>query len=328
MDKLDEIEKNVKDWTGNGQPMSPHEFLADWAFNQDREQGTPLTTGFQIIDSLEKNKLRGKVSAIIGYGGTRKSMCALQGMVKTTTALGRSGMYSNMEMSSSDLLERLFDMTIEVQDGQKHQNSIMIQKAYANNPVQTMERLSKSMINYFGDRFKILQKSRMTVEGYDILIKQHKEIYGDMDVLAIDGLSMMGRSGKGEKDAFDDISGELKDLAKEHMIYIPLICHCSKTSGGVAGTLHTRDNSRFVRGSEKIIDNADFKIMMSLVQDFQDTTKYVSGLGWMRYHGKRTSGQIVDKVYDFDTMTMEMSEKPDNPREFEYAEPKTRKGGL
>ena len=149
----------------------------------------------------------------------------------------------------------------------------------------------------------------MTVEDYDNIIKRYKDEYGQLDMLVVDGLSMMGGKGS-ETELYTTNSGELKDLAKDHNIYIPLICHLSK-----GATETTRDTRRFVRGSEKILDNVDFVIMMSLISD--DMDGFISNKGYARMYNKRGSGNFISKIYDFNDVNLLMTEIEEDPKMYD-----------
>jgi len=304
---------------------TPEQLVDEWVEYIKGDMLDPLTTGFQSVDHLLRNRLRGKVMAKIGYGGTKKSLAALQGAIKNHNTK-RRGIYSTMEMSSSNLLERIIDMSMHLEDKPYSSVSKEYERAIYGGMEQRITELLKSALGQiFGDRLKITQKSRMRAEDYhNIITRYNQEHETPLDYLIVDGLSMMGGNGT-ETEMYTTNSGELKDLAKEHNIYIDLICHCSKTSGGVAGKKHTRDNSRFIRGSEKILDNVDCYMMFSLVQDENNLDEYRQDMGYMRFFDKRGSGQTLSKIYKFHDHNLNMEETELDPNSFEYD---NKKGGL
>jgi hypothetical protein len=134
-------------------------------------------------------------------------------------------------------------------------------------------------------------------DEYDKLLRRSKELYGPVDMLVIDGLSMMKSKGN-ETEAMSKNTAEIKQLAKEHNIFIPVICHTTKESNEFV-----RDSRRLVRGSEKILDNADFFVMCSsLIDQMSSTIDNVVAcktVGHLKYYNKRGSGNTFNKVYEF-----------------------------
>jgi hypothetical protein len=123
----------------------------------------------------------------------------------------------------------------------------------------------------------------------------------------VDGMSMTGESGT-ETERYSKVSSGLKMLAKKHKILICVICHVSKTSGGTAVTPHTRDLRPFVRGSQKIIDDLDICICMSLVEDMENAGGYEDDVGYIWMHDKRGTGKVVRLIYKFNNLRLIMTE--------------------
>ena len=157
-------------------------------------------------------------------------------------------------------------------------------------------------------------------EDFDKLLKKAKKANGVVDMLVIDGLSMMAGVG-GETESYTANSKELKDLAKHHNVYIPLICHLSK-----GADKHTRDIQKYIRGSEKILDNVDFVIQMSLIIDefksSKDNVEYERDRGFIKFFNKRGSGNTVNVIYNFDPTKLLISESGEDPNSL--TEPKTK----
>jgi len=324
MNQIEQLKNQVKQLK-EMELKTPEQLVDEWIDYIKGDMSDPLTTGFKSVDELLRNRLRGKVMAKIGYGGTKKSLAALQGAIRNHTTQ-RRGIYSTMEMSSSNLLERIIDMSMHLEDKPYSSVSREYERAVYNGMAERVAELLKSSLgSIFGDRLQITQKSRMRAEDYHNVITKYNEHHeAPLDYLIVDGLSMMGGAGT-ETEMYTTNSGELKDLAKEHNIFIDLICHCSKTSGGIAGKKHTRDNSRFIRGSEKILDNVDCYMMFSLVQDEQHLDEYQKDFGYMRFFDKRGTGQTISKIYKFHDHNLNMEETELDPNSFEYD---NKKGGL
>ena len=68
-----------------------------------------MVTGFSKFDEDLRNNLRGKLGIFAGYGGSKKSLFALN--LSCHNAFKQSGkaVYSTMEMSATNLLDRVID---------------------------------------------------------------------------------------------------------------------------------------------------------------------------------------------------------------------------
>ncbi len=294
---------------------TPDELVEEWASTIEGDLERPLTTCISKIDKDLRNKLRGTVGAYIGYGGTKKSLLALQGCkVNVQSHMNNcTGIYSNMEMATFQFMSRLIDMSFTVQDycynSSWHFESTYEQEFKAGDKVMLAKikaLLVKYFIDYYGKNLYINSQSGITIDDLHKLVNKAKEKNGKVDMLVIDGLSMMAGSGS-ETESYTTNSKELKDLAKLHNIYIPLICHLSK-----GAEKHTREVQRFIRGSEKILDNVDFIIQMSLLIDDHrssgNTTEYLTDKGYIRFFNKRGSGNTINTIYNFDKNTLNIKE--------------------
>lgn len=309
---------------------TPDELIDDWCASIEGDVERPLTTCMSKIDKDLRNKLRGTVGAYIGYGGTKKSLLALQACKQNVLAYENNctGIYSNMEMAIFQFVSRIMDMSFTVED-YAYNVSWYFEKNYqdafkAKNEAQKKqirEVLRNYFKKYYGSNLYINSQSGMTIDDFHTLVKKAKEKNGKVDILVIDGLSMMSGMGS-ETESYTSNSKELKDLAKLHNIYIPLICHLSK-----GAEKHTRDVQRFIRGSEKIIDNVDFVIQMSLlVDEFRsgESTEYLTDKGYIKFFNKRGSGNTVNVIYDFDKSTLTMKETNEDPILYEVDKKKTK----
>jgi replicative DNA helicase len=287
----------------------------------------PLTTTIPKFDKVLKNKLRGTVGAYIGKGGSKKSLLSLQACNVNVRKHQNNctGIYSNMEMGTAQFVARSIDMT---KPGYNTNASEYIEfeytEAYKKGDKDSMARLrtenKEFFRTYYGKNLVVYSKSNMSVDDYHRLITSVKNKNGRVDMMVVDGLSMMATKGN-ETDTYSANSKELKDLAKLHNIFIPLICHVTK-----AATKHTRDLQEFIRGSEKILDNVDFMIMTSLCIDemrsTETATEYMSDKGYLRLYDKRGSGQTVNVIYDFNPLTLSMTQTDHDPKLFEVQKKK------
>lgn len=298
---------------------TPEELVDSWAEVLESGVQRPLSTTISKFDDDIRNKLRGTIGAYIGYGGTKKSLLATQACRANVLQYKNNctGIYSNMEMGVYQFLTRLIDMSFEKVEG--YRPSYYYERVYeANAKAKAIAEnkklvgiMKESLKKYFGRNLYINSQSNMNVDDFHSLVKKAKAQNGQVDILVIDGLSMMAGSGN-ETESYTTNSKELKDLAKLHNIYIPLICHLSK-----GAEKHTREVQRYIRGSEKILDNVDFVIQMSLCIDESrstpEVTEYLSDKGYMRFFNKRGTGNTINVIYDFLKDSLCIKETSDDP---------------
>jgi hypothetical protein len=303
---------------------TPEELVDEWIESAKGDIDRPLTTCMPTIDRDLRHKLRGSVAAYIGKGGSKKSLLALQGCRRNVITYENNctGIYSNMEMGIFQFVSRLINMTIDEPSGTwgaADAYDFEFTEHYKNRNNEGMEKIRKEIKDFFRERYGnnllINSQGSMTIEDYAQLIKQAKETTGHIDELDIDGLSMMASAGN-ENDTFTIHTKELKDLAKQENIFIKIICHVTK-----ACEKHARDLQPYVRGSEKILDNVDFVVMMSQIIDQQRSSpkniKYMTDKGWIQFYNKRGTGNIIDLIYDFDPKTLLLTESIDLPSTYE-----------
>lgn len=301
--------------------LSPSELIDTWADAIEQDTERPLTTCMPSIDKDIRNKLRGTVAAYIGYGGTKKSLLALQACKENVQSHMNNctGIYANMEMAIYQFMNRLIDMSFSVEDCNYNASWY-----YENHYEKSFKLKDKDQMlavrnilkdffnNHYGKNLYINSKTGNTIDDFHRMILKAKEKNGKIDMLVIDGLSMMAGIGN-ETESYSTNSKELKDLAKLHNIYIPLICHLSK-----GAEKHTREVQRFIRGSEKILDNVDFVIQMSLIVDeinsIGNTNEYLTDKGYVRFYNKRGTGNTIDLIYNFNKTNLTINETPEDPR--------------
>jgi hypothetical protein len=209
-------------------------------------------------------------------------------------------------MSVPQLMDRIIDHEVKDPDGKRNANQIL-SEMYKKDVNDGRKFLVGELSKMLGNKLQITQNSRMTYEGYKKAIKIVRETAGDPWVLVVDGLSMMGGKGT-ETEVYSRNSAELKELAKEEDIFVLLICHVSK-----GAEKWTRDLSRWIRGSEKILDNCDFYYTMSQINDADNPEFYRNDKGFISFHDKRGSGQTVEVVYNFDPQRLRLSDSFEDP---------------
>jgi len=254
-----------------------------------------------------KGKLRSKLVPIIGYGGTKKSLLALNiAYENITNGLG-SCIYSTMEMGATQVINRLIDLSVEPNDGFNSH----LELEYHHNKTKKIDAKSfynKNVAPLFRGNFFITENTSMQTEKYEKLLIKFKKENKKIDILIVDGLSGMGGKGS-ETELYSKHSKELKDLANKWKILVFLICHVSK-----GGKKTDRDLSSLVRSSEKIIDNCDFYITASLFED--EINEFNKTNGALRLINKRGTGNTLDVVYEFDKLRLSLNDTDKEFNEF------------
>jgi replicative DNA helicase len=284
----DIICKDVSEWAG------------EW-YESILPENNKLSLKFDKWDSEFKGKLRSKLVPVIGYGGTKKSLFALNIAYHNIVMGLGSCIYSSMEMGATQIINRLIDMNIEPADG----FNAHIELEYHNNKTQKINAIdfyNKNFAPSFKNNFFITENTSLQTESYDKILSMFKNKNKKIDILIVDGLSGMGGKGS-ETELYSRHSKELKDLANKWKILVLLICHVSK-----GGKKTDKDLSSLVRSSEKIIDNSDFYITSSLFQHDTDPDKFNELNGNMRLVNKRGTGNVIDVVYEFDKLRLTMKQ--------------------
>ena len=223
--------------------------------------------------------------------------------------------YSTMEMPAVRLLHRMIDYSCDPlyypdNSMQMVRGSYYLkQEIKKGNHEAVRETLKKELSSYYGNRLLISEQTRMTIDDYRRLLDREKP-----DILVVDGLSRMGGQGT-ETEVYSNNSGDLKDLVNEYECFGVLICHCSK-----GADLTTRDLRRYVRGSEKILDNCDFVISFS--KCFDQNGEEDEDYGWMQLVDKRNTGKTINQIFYFDSLRLTMNDCSLDPMSFEQSKSK------
>jgi KaiC/GvpD/RAD55 family RecA-like ATPase len=284
--------------------LDPAGWSNEW-YNSILPENNKIIFGFETIDNHYKGKLRGCFCPIIGYGGTKKSLLAQN--IAYCNINDSISIYSTMEMGAVRLLSRLIDMKC---DGEKFNASYELE--WHNNITKRID--AKKYYNEvfapaFTNKFFITENNSLTAEDYDIMLSELESKKIKPDILIVDGLSRMGGIGT-ETERYSKHAAELKTLANKWNIFVLLICHVSK-----GGKKTDRDLSALVRSSEKVIDESDFYITMSLFDDGNDN--FDQGYGALRLFDKRGTGNNIDVVYEFNQKKLLMRE---SDKDFKYFE--------
>lgn len=250
---------------------------------------------FPAVNEIFKGKLRSRVGIILGYGGAKKSMYG-QNVCYENIMAGCRCVYSNMEMGLSDLTSRFIDIAIYGFNDQLATS--FIERDYHSG--KPMHGVLDKMTELFTDKLLVSENSNMTCDKYNQLIDKITRERGRVDVLIVDGMSMMGGTGT-EVERANEHSKQLKELAKKWNILVLPIVHVTRGED-----LTTRDLTRRARGSEKIADNGDFFITFSQIKDGLDT--YLPKQGIYHCWDKRGTGMRIEKQWHFDADRLLMVE--------------------
>jgi len=270
------------------------DFVQEW-YDLTKPESNVIHLGFPKFDREMRGKLRGKLCLIAHYGGTRKSLLAQNISYFNIMHNHQRVAYSSMEMGVKDLFDRFIDMICVETNVNPHYE---IEQKELTMPGIALKIVENSVAEQYNNFLFLNFSSSLDAEKYR---KMLSEI--EVDILVVDGLSMM--SGTKTEDIDYHTQG-LKEIAKEFNILVLLITHVSR---GLKK--HTRDVSGFLRGSEKIIDNCDFYICPSLLNDGED--QYKRDKGYLRLVNKRGSGNTVNLIYNLDCIRLLMTESDENP---------------
>ena len=297
--------------------------LADYIEDWEREQvdeTSPVWTGFSNMDNDLKGKLRGKLVVVAGYAGSKKSLFCQQVLLKNIKEGKQVGLYSSMEMSPSSVVDRTINQSFN--GSYKGSVSEAVREAYKLEKQGARDFIQKHIVEMYGSRLMVSSDGSMNSDHYRQALLDTRERLGRVDILVVDGLSMMEGS-ESELASANKHTKELKELAIEFNIAVFLIVHASRGEA-----LDTRDLRNKIRGSEKVIDNSDAAIYLSQIVDadksFDNLTEYRKDIGYIRCYNKRGSGNYTNVVYDFDENTLLMSESYVDPRTVEV---KTKSSG-
>lgn len=302
----------------------PYQVVPEW-IKYATDSQSQLTTGIPSFDKDLKYRLRGQLGAYIGRGGTKKSLLAQSSMQQNIRSNHAKGIYLSMEMSLVRLLDRIIDSSVVTPNSMIGRPSEALEYMARNNREEAHEYLTDQLKSVYGENMAIMGKPRMTSEDIDKAIFEYKRIHGDMDCMVVDGLSMMGGDSD-EKTRLEFNTADLKAIANEQNIYISLIVHASR-----AAKYHFRDLREYIRGTEKILDNVDFIICLSMLVDQTEYSEgmtdipYINDKMYAWFWNKRDTGNIIKKVADFNSKDFSIIERPED---VEIWECRSKKKGL
>jgi len=259
---------------------------------------------FDRFDDIVQGDLAGKLIVIVGQGGTKKSIFAQQFLVDNCKRKTMRGVYNNQEMSKSQFLKRTMNMFTDEKHNEQYWQ--LLKNDYAKDRSEATKGLNAILRTDLAKRVIVDYKTAADSKHYRAMLEQVTKKEGRVDMLIVDGLSMMESRGD-EKHNAEAHTKELKYLANEFNIPVLALVHVTKDV-----PKHTRDLTPFMRGSGKIFDNGDVFISCSLCVDEtasnDDDITYRTDIGYLRMFDKRESGLTVNVVYEFDENTLNMSQ--------------------
>lgn len=287
-----------------------NDWLDAWADYYTAEP-TPLTFVFPAINRDQEENLSGKLACLIGQGGTRKSYFALNLVAENILLHDARVIYSSMEMGKVEMVNRILDIVFEPKEGMPA--SKYYRKSLLINKTEYLKEI-KAAAAKLEDKLILSDVTNKTTDDYYRDLQKTTELYGKVNILCVDGLSMMGGSGS-ENERFEKHTKELKGLANATGLFIPLICHTTKEA-----KQYTRDCAGYVRGSGKILDNCDFTISFSnIINEHRSTPEnieYERDFAHIKYYNKRGTGMTLNAIYDFNGLSKKISPSDREPNHY------------
>lgn len=281
--------------------------------------------GLPLIDKIEDYDYHSKVIAIVGKGGTKKSML-LKEILMHTAINGERGIYSTMEDTRLGQFKRIFNSsfkpkTINVNTPQEMKVGAIsvLKKLIKSNPEKAkiiIEKNSNILYERYLDRIIIDDKTAMTPDDYEHFLEKCIRKYGSIDKLGIDGLSMMDGKGN-EIDLAILNSKKVKAIANKYNLCVPLLIHVPNNVSRMQRELYDH-----CRGGAKVTDNADIFISLSQVIDPDKERfgepEYSKDLVYVSYYGKRTTGERADFILKLNPYSLRFEQTDYDPKDFNF----------
>ena len=322
----DEVYKIVTTYTIDQNERAEDDFGATMAelaaeyYVQIVNQRNEFALDLEPIDRIEQNDYSAKVIGIIGKAGTKKSLL-LKHIMKALTEQGGRGIYSTMEDGKIGQFKRFLASSFQpvlVDEGEFTERRISAAEHFKNmiksDPSKSKEAVKMNaeiLQQMYGDRLIIDEKTAMSYEDYEHFIEKVVSKYGAINLLGIDGLSMMYSTGD-ELSAAIENSKRAKELANKYKICVPLLIHVPS-----AVSRYERHLFDKTRGGAKVADNCDMFISLSQVIVLEDGQEKVSDdLVYVAYWGKRTSGRKTEFILRLDPLTLNFELTDLDPNQF------------
>jgi len=214
--------KNIEPEEEDLQIKNLSSYKEEW-INSIKPEHNKISLYFPKWDKILRGKLRQKLIVMFGYSGTKKSILAKLISKYNADIYNNTVLYSSMEMGAVDVINRIMDMSISDCD---YNASYYLERLNRDKP-DFVSKQYDEFSKMYGDKLLITEKSSMDCSLYDKCLTKCKQNGNKVDILIVDGLSMMGGNGT-ENELYSKHSKELKDLSKKWNILILLIAHVSK----------------------------------------------------------------------------------------------------
>ena len=255
---------------------------------------------------------QGNVYPIIGKGGTKKSLIAQEFCVYNATERDNLCIYFNMEMSTLEIYRRLYKRLFS-------RDFIDMIKFGALNE-EDLESINMKIQDKLNNNLYIVDNYDLEIKDFVTVVRELEENSGKKVRLAVvDSMNMMRTLGNNEVFTAFENSKRLKELAKEANIAIMAVNHVTKGC-----PLHLRDTSLYVRGGEKILDNADAYFSVSLTIDkkssnfdsLENDIIYHPNKVYLRLKNKRMTGNVINKILELEE-NLAFSPLDEDPKKYE-----------
>jgi len=277
------------------------------------QESDHVPTGIQEFDvDMGGGLVPGNVYPIIGKGGTKKSLVCQEICIHNALNEGNLCVYFNMEMSILEIYRRLYKRLF----GKDFIDLIK----YGVLKKEDLDNVNMEIQDKLNNNFYIVDNTDLEIQDFISVIRDVEENQGKkVKLVILDSMNMMKTLGSNEVFTAFENSKKLKELAKATNVAVMNINHVTKGC-----PLHLRDTSLYVRGGEKILDNADAYFSVSLTVDMdnsdfnslEDDIVYHANKVYIRLKNKRMSGNVLNKVMELqDDLSFDILDN--HPSEFE-----------
>jgi len=276
--------------------------------------GRHQTLGIPFVDEAEEYNYAGKYLQIFGKGGVGKSTLLMH-IVRSFTAQHFRALHSTMEDSAVGIFKRVIMGLLQAEELRDAQENVV---GYASQYPKLMSSIKdparrdeayqwmlRELRAKYGNRWIVDDVGGMSEELYSKLIEANIRKHGTVDMLGVDGHSMMARHGNEFESDVENAAG-LKRLANKWDMLVADLIHVPTPVSREQRSLEYTP-----RSGTKVMEPADFYISLSSILDPEKSNigdpQYYKEFVYMRYHGKRTSGKTLDGIMHIDPVTLTVS---------------------
>lgn len=259
-------------------------------------------------------KLRGKLIGVVGREGTKKSLYCQNVAYKNMRKHGARTILSNMEMGDNPLMSRLIDRSFSKY---KIRPSDDMEQAMKEGKEDWVQKRLHLLAKHYNDKLIINSQSAMKPDDYRKIIKETEADKGKVDMLVVDGFSMMGGDQSDRFSRQETNSRELKEIAKDMDVCVLAIFHTNASA-----KKYWRKAHEYIRGTNKQKDNVDAFVSMSLCIDETNSHNehdlvFLDDVGYSLLYNKRGTGNTIRSIYEFKPSQLKMVESIDDPHSYE-----------